>query len=131
MSGRGHSGALPGTTVGPIGQAALDPAQANPWGGDKAWDRGTRREHRATGWGKAGSSDAQLHNSCVCRCGGRCCDERGGGDQGLGLVREARPPAEQALAITEATYGPDHHPTIATALNSLAQNLRGLGLDRS
>ena len=45
----------------------------------------------------------------------------------LGLVQEARPLAERALAIAEATYGPDH-PTVAIRLSVLAGILRDLGL---
>jgi tetratricopeptide (TPR) repeat protein len=44
-----------------------------------------------------------------------------------GRVAEARPLAERALAIDEATYGPDH-PDIATLLSNLAQILQDLGL---
>ncbi len=41
-------------------------------------------------------------------------------------LAEARPLAEQALAITETAYGPDH-PTVATHLNNLAAILQDLG----
>ena len=43
-----------------------------------------------------------------------------------GRLREARPLAERALAITEAVYGPNH-PTVGIRLNNLAQILRDLG----
>ena len=44
----------------------------------------------------------------------------------LGRAEEARPLAEQALAIDEAAYGPGH-PTVAIRLYSLAAVLRDLG----
>ncbi len=42
-------------------------------------------------------------------------------------LQEARPLAERALAIDEATYGPDH-PDVANRLNNLALILQDLGL---
>ena len=44
----------------------------------------------------------------------------------LGQPEQARPLQEQALAIIEAAYGPDH-PDVATHLNNLAAILRELG----
>src|SRR5690242_17527105 len=41
-------------------------------------------------------------------------------------LAEARPLAERALAIDEATYGPDH-PTVGVDLNNLALILQDLG----
>lgn len=41
-------------------------------------------------------------------------------------VATARPLAERALHVTEATYGPDH-PTVGTRLDNLALLLRDLG----
>ena len=46
--------------------------------------------------------------------------------QVLGQPAEARPLLERALAITEATFGPDH-PTVITGLHNLALALRDLG----
>jgi len=46
--------------------------------------------------------------------------------QVLGQPAEARPLLERALAITEATFGPDH-PTFITGLHNLALALRDLG----
>jgi tetratricopeptide (TPR) repeat protein len=45
---------------------------------------------------------------------------------GRGLYRQARPVAEQALAVTEATLGPDH-PEVARRRNPLGRVLQDLG----
>jgi hypothetical protein len=47
--------------------------------------------------------------------------------RGRGLYRQARPVAEQALALTEAALGPDH-PDVATVRNNLGSALHDLGI---
>jgi Tetratricopeptide repeat len=43
----------------------------------------------------------------------------------LGQLDQARTPAERALTITEAAYGPDH-PKVASIRSKFAQLLDGL-----
>ena len=45
--------------------------------------------------------------------------------QDLGQLEQARPSADQAMAIREAAYGPDH-PTVVTIRGNLNQIVHGL-----